>query len=349
MPVVVNAVPSGTDAPGAMATTGACVTGFSTVTDRVPVPEGTAFTTTGTASDQDGDALTATVDYGSGPQPLALAANGSFTLSRVYAEDGVRPVVVAVSDGTRTTSATVTATVTNAVPVVAAPTGPASAGTGAPVTVQATFTDGGVQDLHTVSYSWGDGTTSTGSVSETPGSGTVSAAHAYATPGSYTVTVTVTDDDGGAASRTFGPVAVTSGDRALGQGSGTITSPKRSSTYVPTKAGATTFTFHAGTRGTPYGDAAVTFKVGKIAFTGTSVSSAAVSGSLLTMTVAGTQSGRPGYTLTVTARDGGPGRPDYVRFRLFQGTRLVYDSQPGQSAGAAPTAKVRDGRVEVYR
>jgi hypothetical protein len=314
-----------------------------------PATEGTAYATTGQVTEPDGDTpVAATVDYddGTGPHALTLGSGGAFTLIRTYPENGTHTVTVAADDGHgHSASFARTVTVSNAAPVVAAPSGPASGVTGATLSVGASFSDSGVQDAHTATYAWGDGTTSSGAVTESPGSGSVSGSHAYASPGSYPVTVTVADDDGGATSRTFGPVTVSPSETHLGKGSGQFASPKKSSRMAHTKKGKASFSFDAGTRGAPYGAASFTFKAGKIAFAGTTVTAASVAGSTLSMTVAGTQKGKAGYTLVLTAVDGGAGKPDLVRIRIMKGSKTVYDSQPGQPAGKAPTTKVKHGQV----
>ncbi len=59
------------------------------------------------------------------------------------------------------------------------------------------FSDTGMQDTHTATIDWGDGSVEDGTVSESNGSGTVSGSHIYTNIGSYVVTVTITDDDYG--------------------------------------------------------------------------------------------------------------------------------------------------------
>ena len=62
-----------------------------------------------------------------------------------------------------------------------------------PFTAAVSFTDGGVADIHTVTYAWGDATTSAGVVTEANGTGSAIGTHTYAQTGFYPVTVTVSD------------------------------------------------------------------------------------------------------------------------------------------------------------
>lgn len=64
------------------------------------------------------------------------------------------------------------------------------------VTFAGHFSDPGVHDSHTATWSFGDGTTSLTSYGP-GGSGSPSASHTYAAAGTYTATLTVVDDDGG--------------------------------------------------------------------------------------------------------------------------------------------------------
>ncbi len=63
------------------------------------------------------------------------------------------------------------------------------------ISLTATFTDADVNDTHTATVNWGDGTpVSGGTVTKNNGGGTVTASHSYLQPGKFTVTVCVKDN-----------------------------------------------------------------------------------------------------------------------------------------------------------
>ncbi len=169
--------------------------------------EGDTFVSAGVFTDPGADTFTGTVDYGdgAGSVPLALNPDGSFALSNLYQEDGTYTVAVTVTDddgGVGVDTATVT--VANAPPVVDAGADQLGVATGGVVSLApATFTDAGVEDTHTATIDWGDGTSEAGNVVQGAGSGSVSGSHGYAGGGTYLVTVTVTDDEGASGSDTF--------------------------------------------------------------------------------------------------------------------------------------------------
>src|SRR5262249_34680266 len=101
----------------------------------VSVDEGSTFTSAGSFIDS--DAIdTATVDYGdgTGPQPLSLNSDGTFTLSHFYADNGTFTVTVQVNNSlTGAGTGSFVATVGNVAPA-AASAGPGDGVPGQPRT-----------------------------------------------------------------------------------------------------------------------------------------------------------------------------------------------------------------------
>src|SRR5258706_953573 len=101
---------------------------------------------------------------------------------------GITPV----STPTPTSAPTPTPTPANAAPAVGtitAPLDPIQVNTA--ITASAPFTDANTLDTHTASWSWGDTTSSNGTVTENNGSGSVSNTHTYTAAGVYTITLKV--------------------------------------------------------------------------------------------------------------------------------------------------------------
>ena len=69
------------------------------------------------------------------------------------------------------------------------------------ITLTGAFSDMGTLDTHSATIDWGDGSASQGLIMESNGSGSFSGGHNYANGGIYDVKVTLTDDDGGSATR----------------------------------------------------------------------------------------------------------------------------------------------------
>lgn len=194
------------------------------ITEGDTVARSVAFTDT-----NPDDTHTATVDWGDGTPvaPIALQANGQIGSGgavHVYVDDGAYEVTVEVCDDDEACdTATSTVTVVNAPPEVsvigevvtggggAGDNGSGGSGDGAgsgegpgtgtrslPVAIEATFDDVGVEDTHSATVDWGDGTAPASvDVDQGAGTGDIAAIHTYAEPGSYDIEVCVTDDDGG--------------------------------------------------------------------------------------------------------------------------------------------------------
>jgi hypothetical protein len=176
--------------------------------DDAAINEGQVFSSSGLFTDPGADTWTATVDYGdeSGVQSLALAGK-AFTLSHVYADNGVYTVTVTVTDddgGVGTDTAQVT--VNNVAPTVSIdsvdqPNPQFILPVVHTLTFNGSFTDPGWLDTHNATWDFGDGTVAAGALAEEQtqpdSTGNTTSQHAYSVPGDYTVTLNITDDDGG--------------------------------------------------------------------------------------------------------------------------------------------------------
>lgn len=179
-----------------------------------PIPgtsadEGSELTVDAVFHDDDtGGPHTASVGWGDGSGGTAIVSEGAgggiISSSHIYADNGVYPVTLTVTD-TNGVSASVTFTVSVAnIDPTATVSGDASIYlTDALILDGVSFTDPGILDTHAATVYWGDGSTSDVGVTETGGSGTVAGSHTYADKGVYTVTVTVADNDGGIGSASF--------------------------------------------------------------------------------------------------------------------------------------------------
>ncbi|MEV4379656.1 PKD domain-containing protein [Streptosporangium sp. NPDC049644] len=166
------------------------------------IAEGSAWRAEGSFDDGDSTSWTATVDYGDGTGPRELTLEGKrLKLEHTAADDGERTVTVSVTDDKGATgTATLKLQVTNAAPQVTLkePAVEKVVPVGKAVPLSASFTDPGAADTHTATWTVG-GRQVTGAVAEHGGTGTVSGSHVFTKAGRYPIAVTVTDDDGGAA------------------------------------------------------------------------------------------------------------------------------------------------------
>lgn len=147
------------------------------------------------------DTHTVAITWGDGsPADSVALGAGVWTtsLTHTYLETGTYTVAVTVTDGGGLSVAGgTTVTATNAAPSLSSLVfSPSSVTDHQTVTVSGTFSDPGTADTYTVTFAWGDGSTSSQSLSA--GVRAFSGSHDYLTAGTYAVTVTVTDRDNGA-------------------------------------------------------------------------------------------------------------------------------------------------------
>ncbi len=157
------------------------------------VNEGTAVNFDGSgSSDAEGDPINYRWDIdddGAWDTSWSSSTTTSYTWNDNYSGDVVLQVYANHSLDIDTT----TVTVNNVAPTADA--GPNQMANEADtVNFSGSFTDPGTSDTHTIIWSFGDGTTTTGTRTPT---------HVYGDNGVYTVTLTVTDDDGGVGTDTL--------------------------------------------------------------------------------------------------------------------------------------------------
>ncbi|MBI4550758.1 MAG: DUF5011 domain-containing protein [Candidatus Latescibacteria bacterium] len=320
------------------------------------VDEGGTVTVAATGSDPDGHPVTFTWD---------LDHNGSFETpgqSVAFSAVGLdgpstRTITVRVTDRCNvSTTAQTAVTVQNVAPTVGAitaPIDPISVNT--PITASASFSDPGTPDTHTAEWSWGDGTTSAGTVTETNGSGAVSGTHAYTTAGVYTVKLTVTDDDGGAGEAAFQFVVIYDPSAGFVTGGGWFTSPPGAYPANPTLTGKATVGFvskYLPGATIPSGNTQFQFKAGDLTFKSTQYEWLVVAGAQAKFKGSGTINGSGSYTFQVSATDGqvsGGGGVDKFRIKIQGPGGMVYDNQSGAGDDAEPTTALEGGSIVIHK
>jgi len=199
-----------------------------TPTEGKPVT-GTVATFTTTYLANTADDFSATIDWGDGTQTAGVVtgSNGKFTVSagaggHTYADESLNTTVtVTIKDdapGTATATATYSVTVGEGDTLTIAPATVApiegTAVTGPVATFTTTYL-GNVAGDFSATITWGDGTTTTGTITGGNGNFTISAVgangHIYADEGTANITVTVMDDAPGTATATE-TTAVTIGE-----------------------------------------------------------------------------------------------------------------------------------------
>jgi hypothetical protein len=203
---------------------------------------------------------------------------------------------------------------------------------GSSVTVRGTFTDPGVDDVHTCKIDWDDGTAlAAGTVTEANGAGSCAASRTFTSAGVYTLLLSIDDGDGGA---TTASTMVVVYDPRAGWllGAGQILSPPGAYRPNPSLSGGVAFTFVAQylLGSAPIGQTAVVLP-GGARFASTSLQWLVVTGFKSQVRGIGRLNGLGDYGFLLTAYDGQqPGGGGSDRFRLKIWNRIsgavLYDN-----------------------
>jgi PKD domain/RTX calcium-binding nonapeptide repeat (4 copies) len=180
------------------------------------INENDTFTLSGTFFDPGTqDTFTLEVNWGEGPAQTYILAAGTttFSISHQYLDDNpsgtasdVYPISVTLTDDdTGTASANTSVTVNNVAPTITSLSGASSIDEGDTLTLNGTFFDPGTQDTFSLQVNWGEGPTQTYLLPA--GATSFSISHQYLDDNPsgtasdvYPISVTLTDDDTGAAS-----------------------------------------------------------------------------------------------------------------------------------------------------
>ena len=235
-------------------------------------------------------------------------------------------------------AASASLTLVNAAPTVGAIT--VTPGTllaaGTAVSVRAPVADLGTNDSLGCSVTWDDGAAaSTGTIS----AGACSASKALATPGVYRVIVTVTDDDGGSASRAYEYVVIYDPTGGFVTGGGWLDAKPGSYPADPTLGGKASFGFVSKYKKgatVPDGNTEFQFHAAGMRFASDTYQWLVVAGSKAQFKGTGSVDGVAGYGFLVTVTDGSV---DRFRIKIWDAHDvIVFDNVLGAGDGADPQA-----------
>lgn len=318
-----------------------------------------------------GQTHTCTINFGDGSpavtgtiSPTQPSTSGTCSANHTYA-DGPNSytITVSVNDGSGAANAigsdTATATVNNVDPTITSflcPTDPVAVNTAVSFT-SVPFTDPGVLDTHTASFSWGDSSSSTGTVNESNGDGTVSGSHTYTSAGIYAPSLTVTDKDGGADTASCMYVVVYDPSAGFVTGGGWIMSPAGAYMADLSLTGKATFGFVSKYKkgaNVPDGNTEFQFHAAGLDFSSTSYQWLVVGGAKATYKGFGTINGTGNYGFLLAAIDGqlnGGGGTDKFRIKIWDidnANAVVYDNLAGATDTADPTTVLGGGSIVIH-
>jgi PKD repeat protein len=286
------------------------------------------------------------------------------TIMHSWEDEFSGDVIVEVSDGQETDTASASITVSNAAPVlgtITASTEPIEINT--EISILCSFTDAGTSDIHTAIIDWGDEITTDGLVTEEDGSGIVTGTHPYTSPGVHTITLTVSDEDGGSATTTFQYIVVYDPTSGFVTGGGWINSPE--SAYYPdtTLSGKANFGFVSKyKKGTtiPTGKTEFQFHAADMNFHSDSYEWLVVANSKAMFKGTGTINGIGEYKFILTGIDGDlqvGGGEDKFRIRIWTENEetgietVIYDNLLGAADDAEldDTTVIGGGNIKIHK
>jgi hypothetical protein len=241
-----------------------------------------------------------------------------------------------------------------AIPTVSAITAPlAPVAVNTAVNVSASFTDPIPSSTHAAVWSWGDSTTTAGTVTETNGAGTVTGSHSYTVDGVYTVTLTVTNNGGGSAQSVFQYMVVYDPSAGFVTGAGWFTALAGAYNANPALTGQANFGFDVKyPKGStaPTGSFQLDFPAANLSFQSTSYEWLVINGSVAQFRGSGTINGAGNYGFLVTVYDGGQGQSK-IRIKIWDknnGNAVIFDTQLGAVDTDLPTTLLGGGNIRVH-
>jgi hypothetical protein len=223
------------------------------------------------------------------------------------------------------------------------------------VEANADFSDPDIDDTHTATWDWGDGSTSEGTVDEI--NGTVDGSHVYATAGVYTIALVVTDAAGVSDEAIFQYIVVYEPSAGFVTGGGWINSPVRAYTADPSLTGKANFGFVAKYKKgatAPSGQTEFRFHVADLNFHSTEYRWLVVAGARAQFKGSGTinNAGNYGFMLTAIDEDvTGGGGIDKFRIKIWDKATdtIVYDNNLGADDDAVPTTALTHGSIKIHQ